>query len=553
MTQTMHRWLPSLLVTAVLAACGGGGSSAPATPATPATPASLTVSGTTAVGAALAGASVAIQCASGSTTVTSNATGTYSATLSGGALPCVLTATSADGNTVLHSAVPGTGTATVTANITPLTELLVAALAQNDPQAFVSSFTSGTTISASDLVAAQTTVLAALSAAGVDTSAVTDAIGGAITAGSGAGYDGVLDALQARLAGAGVTLSEVTTAVATSSGTGATTVAGTITTALAPAASSCPGLKSGPLRVIDFGTGSSERVVVDASALTVTDSGNTVYTMTRNADCDYTVANGSNTRVLVARSGLATLVTGSGLSGEVAVAIPEQSLDVGALAGVFNRIQYGGTTFDTDVGDFGSVTFNAAGQNTASMNCPNGLGSCAPDTSPAPFGHLVVNPQGGFDYIDEPSSAVAARVYAFRTPVGKTMAVVQEPNGTIAVFTPQEALEAPTVGSQTSFWQYSVNPTAGVMAQPDDTVTVTAFDAASGILSRSFASDGHTDTFTVNQPFAGTRNRAVNGCATSGGGAFNCNGVVQVPFGGLTLSVSSVTNRHFINVSVQKP
>lgn len=555
MTKNTRVWLPSLLMTAVLAACGGGGDSAPATPTTPATPAALKVSGTTAVGAALAGASVAIQCASGSATATADAAGVYSSTLAGGALPCVLTATSADGSTVLHSVVPGTGTAEVTANVTPLTELLVAALAQNDPAAFVSGFTSGTAISAADLAAAQMTVLDALTAAGLNTSAITDVVGGAITAGSGAGYDGVLDALQVKLSTAGVTLSEVATAVATSTGDGATTVNSTLATALAPASSSCAGLKSGAFRVIDFDGGTSQIVTFDASALTATD-GSASFALTPGASaCDFTLTGG--TRMLVARSGLAVLLDGSGPSGSVSVVVPEQELDLAALAGVYNRVQYG-ASFDASVGDFGTVTFDGAGRNTASVNCGAGVNGCAPDTSPSPFGHLVANADGGFDYIDEPTNAVAARVYPFRTPAGKTMLIVQEANGTVGVLTPQDALPLPEVDTSSAFWQFRLDPTNGLVALADDSVTVTAVDAANNTVTRAFGTDGHTDVLSLNQPFAGMRSRAAGSCRTSGGATFTpCAATVQLPFGGLTLSVpaggSAVTGPHAFTVSVQKP
>ena len=81
---------------ATFAACGGSGSSVAS---------NLSLSGTAASGAALAGATVDVKCASGSTSTTTNADGSYTLTVSGGALPCMVRATSSDSATVYHALV----------------------------------------------------------------------------------------------------------------------------------------------------------------------------------------------------------------------------------------------------------------------------------------------------------------------------------------------------------------------------------------------------------------------------------------------------------------
>ena len=100
-----------VLATSALVACGGSGDSPGAT-----------VSGTAAVGAALANASITLTCKNGSGSATANASGAYSATFKFDG-PCAITASS--GSISLHSFAAGAGTY----NVTPLTELLLSYLA----------------------------------------------------------------------------------------------------------------------------------------------------------------------------------------------------------------------------------------------------------------------------------------------------------------------------------------------------------------------------------------------------------------------------------------
>ena len=98
---------------ALLVACGGGGGGSGST---------LTLKGTAATGAPLAG-SVSATCKTGTGTATSNLDGSFTVVVSGGVGPCLLAITPAGGAT-LYSITSGSG-ATQTANITPMTNLLV--------------------------------------------------------------------------------------------------------------------------------------------------------------------------------------------------------------------------------------------------------------------------------------------------------------------------------------------------------------------------------------------------------------------------------------------
>jgi hypothetical protein len=105
------------LAVGMLAGCGGGGddnnqSSNP----------TGTISGSAAVGAPMANASVTIACKNGNAAGTANANGAYSLTFAF-AGPCAITAS--NGTATLHSIAPGSGVY----NVTPLTELLVTYIA----------------------------------------------------------------------------------------------------------------------------------------------------------------------------------------------------------------------------------------------------------------------------------------------------------------------------------------------------------------------------------------------------------------------------------------
>lgn len=532
-------------VAAALVACGGGSGSADAP--TPTAPASLTlaVKGTAATGAAMANAAIKVSCATGSATATAAANGTFSVSITNGALPCVLTATSSDGSVELHSVAAGTGRADTTANVTPLSELLVARLAGTDPKTFVTGFGASTAIAPADVSAAQTALLQTLAAAGLDTANVSDIVGGALTAGSGTGYDGVLDKLKVVVTTAGTTLADLTSAVASTAKLGSATGNSTVGTVLAPAVSDCAGLKTGSLRVLDFSDGSNGLVQVDAAALTATFAG-TKYTLKKNAACDYTVNDAYATRVLVSRSGIATLLRGSGLNGNVLVALPEQKLDVAALAGSYDRVEYNQDAFDAEAGEFGDTEFAADGQNGLSMNCPQGYGACVQDKLAK--GKLVANASGGFDYMENGVSQ--ARVFAFRTSTGRVLMLGVDGGAFIALAS-KEKVALPAVGRVASFWQFSINST-GLGAVGEDANTVTAVDTTANTVTRKFTSDSHSDTLAFNAPFDGFRYRATNGCTSSTGGAFSCNGVVQLPFGGTVLTVSSVPTKRFLTVSIDK-
>nr|WP_255662497.1 hypothetical protein [Acidovorax sp. D4N7] len=113
-----------------LTACGGG--SSPTTPNAATRPG---ISGVAAIGAPIAGASVACKCASGKyASATTAADGSFDVEMADSDFPCAL---SVSGGSVrgkpLGAALHSVAHAAGTANITPLTDLMVASLASEDP------------------------------------------------------------------------------------------------------------------------------------------------------------------------------------------------------------------------------------------------------------------------------------------------------------------------------------------------------------------------------------------------------------------------------------
>lgn len=115
---------PALLIciSAMLSACGGGGSSGKE--GASGDPSNTTVSGAAATGAAMPNASIELRCKNNWTgNTTTNAAGQWSQVVPSENLPCAVKAY--DGSQTFYSFTTGSG-ATVTSNVTPLTSLALA-------------------------------------------------------------------------------------------------------------------------------------------------------------------------------------------------------------------------------------------------------------------------------------------------------------------------------------------------------------------------------------------------------------------------------------------
>lgn len=265
------------VLTLTLAACGGGSSTSSTPGSTP-----ITISGTAATGAAISGGAVDVKCASGTGTATTNADGTYTVSIVGGTAPCLIKVSTTDASgatTDLFSAVePGQ----TIANVTPLTQMVVASALGADP---ATVFNAGTIadntdkLGTSNLTAAVETVKAVASNLGLDLTNV-DPLKATLVAAtdntSGNAQDQAIDGLMAALSGAGLGLSNLTSVMQTTTGTGqASAAVSTLSTAAGTAGGTlstsslagCPVARSGGYFYAGPGDTNLNKVVINFDAV----------------------------------------------------------------------------------------------------------------------------------------------------------------------------------------------------------------------------------------------------------------------------------------------
>ncbi len=210
----------SAMMAAVLTACGGGDGGSTAGTGTSTAPAvsPQNLTGTVAVGTALANAKVVVIDAKGSTaSATSDANGSYTVALSGLTAPLLITANDPAGISLpLYSIVASTATgstAPVVANVTTLTTAVTAQLTSDGNPGSLASSTAlaGVTSAAisASVVKLNTVLSAILAAKGLDAGSF-DPIGGAF-APNQTGADAVIDAVTITQStiGSGLQLSSV--------------------------------------------------------------------------------------------------------------------------------------------------------------------------------------------------------------------------------------------------------------------------------------------------------------------------------------------------------
>lgn len=562
------------IATAVLAACGGDGDSSSASTGSSggggtAAPASLQLRGVAATGAAMAGAAVKANCASGSGSATTGSDGSYTLAVEGGALPCVLEAS--DGTNTLHSVAGAAEGSAATAHITPLTELLLAQLTGDAPAALFSAAAGGgaalSAVTPAALDSAQTAVKATLAAAGMDTAALDNLTSGALTAGSGSGYDGVLDALQATLASSATSLPELAATVASASGNGpaggAGDTQGTPSAAgaddaaqsalsaellLRPAAAGCKSLRASDYWVVvtgRSGAGAIQRwqLQVDKDngraasfvAYSAADSGvlgSERVTLSRLGDCHYGSSDGG--QWVVSPAGV---VSGFTAATEAFVAVPVQPHTLGDLVGQWNML-------GSDVASFGVgvQTFGADGHAQFTQGCWFDSPSAAHCVDIAEIDKSLRRPitlraDGSYtehsdDTRPEDEGPWQDRGFLYKNGKGDTLIIGasmttpdSDGDGSIFFATKARTLKAPVVDSSSSTWNITTALNGlGASAIGVGSNTVLSLGADGHYVRRSGEPGGptHEQTLQQNAPYAGFVSRsAASGVPVSDGSTTN--------------------------------
>jgi hypothetical protein len=527
-----------------LASCGGGGGDGSS--GTVAT-APLNIAGTATTGTPIAGATVQVKCASGSGSGQTDTNGAYSLALSSGALPCVLSVPSGSGN--LHSVVEAGSGSSVTANLTPITEALVANLVGSDTTTFFTNFDTSAQakLTAVALAKAQTNVTAAL--AGVTDISGLNALKDNLAT-SPTATNTALNKLATALSDAQLTLAQLDSALAAS---GSTT--DPVKTILQPAAAGCSGLRSGKYQVIaPFISISSglEKITVDAKTLTVTYSDASTDALADNGGCLFTMP-GDGSQLHVAASGLALwrFPASSGRTG-VAIIIPEQSIPLGDLAGTWNSMGYSRDTPSGSLSGFATqYTLDGNGAFSSVLDCGGGLGDvCTADT---PTTNLVANAQGGYD---ASQGGTLIRVFPFKAADGSVAIINTTTDGSgLSINARTNTLSQPTVGAVTPYWNVSFGSTGYQSAFVTESTTIASIDTVAGTYTRIHASDGHSETLTLNKPKPGIRYRPAAVAATGSGGTVNVSETVLMRVGGTGLSVarSVASSQNFFAMSIDRP
>ena len=530
-----------------LAACGGGGGgaggTATATPATIATP--LVLSGNASNGVALSSTTVEARCATGNGSAATDPSGHYRISIDGGALPCVLRVS--DGSTTLHSVAEAGGSQSLNANLTPLSDALVASLAGTPPADLYANFeTAQSRITAANITTARANLTAAL--AGVADISGLDPIKDDLSA-APAATNAALAKLSTALDDARLLPADLNAALAAAGG-----ITAPVKTLLQAASATCSGLRSGTYRLIVpfISLGSPfQRITIDAKNLSVRYDDANIDTLIDRGGCHFSTAD--NDQFYVSASGVALLrySADSGTTG-IALIFPEQTLPVSAFAGSWNEIGFGReTSSDPYEGWSAQSTLDSAGNVTDNQDCGTGLGlTCTADTLPT---QLTANSDGGFDSSYQGS---AVRMFGFRTTSGTTMMVSATPDGAnLSIFAKVGSLTLPRVGSVTRYWNMSFNSAGYQGSFINETTTITANDAGANTYTRSHASDGHLETLSINQPKDGMRYRPAATATNSSGGTVNVSAAVLMRVGdtGLSIARNVTSGQNFFALGIDRP
>lgn len=556
----------------VMSGCGGGDGSPQAGSTAPAT----TFNGTTATGAAMAGATVSINCTVGSGTTTTATNGTYSKDLTGVTLPCALQVTSSDGATVLYSiTTPATSSSNAqVANVTPLTQLLVASLAGTDPATFFANFSANTgMVTAASVSTAQIAVLTTLGNAGMDLTSVTDLLTGSLIAAtpgtSGNAYDTVLDALNALLVASGTTMATLTTAVAAASPAASTTTASTNAPSLPPAQmlkvadSNCSALRSGDYWAItptQGGTISNQFFSgsYNASTRTAVNFVGDSTVLSANGTCQYLAADGVSD-VVVSQAGIAVTryVDGDGVY-RLGLAIPKQTVAVTDLAGTWSTLNFvmndAGTNYESSTT---TLSISSTGLVSNFSDCRGAVAAsqCSPVTNDISFRG---NSDGALDIVDT-TVGNTGRVFAYRAGSGNLVMVVVDSDGTLSFFTKQRTLTLPVMGSVNPK-SWSVRSSNVLVTSPLSigyTTTVTGLDTTGSYTRTQNTSAGtadYSETIVINNPRNGYNFRAAaSGVASTVSGTTTIRERTSLGLVGIGISVQSVPSLNAFQVTVDQP
>jgi hypothetical protein len=512
---------------AVTAGCGGGGSTNVSTPVTNtggnttntganitntggSTPNSgtLTLEGTVATGAALAGASINAKCAVGSGATASAANGTYSISIAGGLLPCAIRASSNDAKTVLHSAIEGTGDGKVVANITTFSELIVAQThGQSASDLFDQFANTQSKLTTAALVDAKAKVSQALSSI-VDLTNVDpikDTLVAATASTAGNSLDKKLDALRDKLAAAELTSNDLSNLLTANAGG---SIGEVVKVALQPQSTVCPGFRSGDYLYIDpSGSVPVQSQTFNAKTLKL---GSEQYS---SPNCYLATANGPK-----AAFGAQSIGIGLTAQNTLAVLLPKQNLALTDLTGTWNYVQRSRVTGTNNYKvSWGEIVVAADGKASAEKFCDSIGCTTVTATNLTSFSAAA---EGAFVAKD------GMRAFGYRAATGAmSMIGIDKANGdTGRLFVARKGPAAALPAISDSLNNFDLSITSN--GQVDSIINLKAYSITPASISTAFIrtrlADCQIETLAIGKPFLqmfertpGTTPGCIQGSATT--------------------------------------
>jgi hypothetical protein len=430
------------LASLALVACGGGGGGS-----APATVSSLVVTGTAATGLAIPGATINGKCKVGTGTATTLTDGGYTLQITDGQLPCVLEITNPVDGAKLHTVAFGTGSA-VTANITPLTEMITARVLSIEPHVYFAAFDASAVaqkITSAAVQTAQAEVGLVLTDT-VDTSALGNFISAplkAATAGdptSGDTQDKLLDALKLKLTG--TQIATLSTALAGNQATDAIklTVTSMTVGVVAPPVANSIATPTEPV----VNVGGSPYVFTGK----ITDGGSRTY-----------AATGSSSTSAVG-------VSGDAVGGYVAIANPAKvnTSNITIAAGL-PVIAGGGSISVSQIGNSGTMAIS--NYSTPSSNATLTIGAIKPHFANAGVAQNVV--AGSAVTLDGSASSDGNTA-----PLSYVWTLISKPLASTAVLSLANSAKPTFTADAVGTYVASLTVNDGSGNSPASTVTITA-------------------------------------------------------------------------------
>ncbi|HVL74492.1 MAG TPA: hypothetical protein VM406_00635 [Noviherbaspirillum sp.] len=572
-------------IAVLLAGCGGGD-----TAVGDAVAPTLTLSGTAATGLALADSPVAAKCASGSAETTTAADGGYQLTIPAGALPCVLQVSgSADGVAVVLHSVADAGSSdgaatTAVANITPLTEMVLAQMAGTMPSELFDNFDAAAAQQITPQAvssASQQVVTALKDATGIDLGSIDPfkaplvaATPSAPTAGNQ--YDQLLDALKLKVSTEALPLvvNQIAAAAAAGTEASAPTLADVMTGVERGSLDGCPVAISGRYRMIDYWGRSLVRELDFKNNKFNRGDGQLFLDIVPHATqaCEFRASgqvDGDTIEydVVFGPAGAGAYVSRNVTQGRSTIGyiFPVQKHALSTVVGTWSFMQSGFMPGDGVQHYLGQISFAANGAVSFCDYVPASDWACVaePDVNET----ITEGPDHGFRIND---GGEPAPMYAYRAPNGSvTLFGSTNPSGANTQSTEQTSFIAykpapvvlPQVGTVTKYWdivQLRLPIGGGAFQNTTDfqrdANTVTAVDTVARTFSRQRASDGRPDTLLADKPVEGMRRRVAttwddNGTTRTISGMVS----ISLPGLGMALGVSDGSGTHFLSVSPVRP